>query len=953
MDAQQQIASQQGNSGRHHRGHDSASEGAASERWTETAYLLSADEVLERLESSATGLSAEEAQRRAQEFGPNAIISLERDNAFLRYLNQFKDWLIILLLACAAVTAYLGDWNTSIVLLVLVGINTVIGFTQEQRARHTMKSLEDLVKPSAEVLRDGKLLEIESASIVPGDVVRLAEGDFVPADVRIIEAQALSTNEFALTGESEPSRKHTHAIKHEVPLGDRFNLAFAGTTVAQGEGLGVAIDTGMRMELGRIASLSESAVPTPSPLQRETTRIAQVVGTLVVGLTAIVLALGVWANMPFREALLFAVGMACALVPQGLPAEVNTALAQASSTLARKNALVKRLTSVETLGATAVICTDKTGTLTKNEMTVEELLIGLTPATVTGTGYAPEGELVDDEGRTLAPEATPRILLECGVLASNAKLLPPDAEHADWWILGDPTEGALLTLAAKGGIDLDALQREQQEIRELPFDSVRQRMTSIRLDARGKYRAWVKGNPERVLERAVSILDGEAVRPLTDEDRAHILGIVREREQRALRNLALAVRDLDREDARAENEGPMIIEQGLTFLGVASMIDPVRDEVPSAIAATLGAHIRINIITGDSALTASAIARSAGLVDEQNGELRTVTTAQLQQLTDAQVLELALAGGVVFSRVSPEDKLRIVNLIKGSGTVVAVTGDGINDAPALRSASIGVAMGRSGTDVAKQSADLILLDDSFASLVRAIREGRRIYANIAKGVLSCLTTNAAELVVNLVSLALAAVAGVPVALNVLQILAIDLLGEILPIAALGSDPEEGETMRRAPRDRRARILNRRTLLDVGLSGTVMGVLALAGYLLTYRMHGVDPAGLAATDTSAQLASTVTYVTILVTQFVNIIHRRSVHGAFSRIQLRNRWFWLAVLVATVLMLAIVYVPFIGEFFGTAPLGLEEWGLVLIAAAVMLAARYVIAWLPAVRGEREAA
>jgi Ca2+-transporting ATPase len=651
--------------------------------------------------------------------------------------------------------------------------------------------------------------------------------------------------------------------------------------------------------------------------------------------------------LPISVALLFAVGFACSLIPQGLPAEVNTALASAAGKLAKQHVLVKKLSAVETLGATHVICTDKTGTLTKNEMTVTELIVAGASYNVDGIGYEPTGGFTPDVQSSTAVTGLQQFLA-VGVLASNAKLAPPSGDVTTWRIFGDPTEGALLVVAAKSGLDLDALAAENVEINELPFDSTRKIMTSIRRDNAGDLVAYSKGSPESILDRAthisVTTKDGAIVRAITDADRDTLLAAHNEKASRALRNLLYARRTLNEKEASSDSLA--VIEKNLTVLGMVSMIDPIRSAVPEAMAIVLGAGVKVNIITGDFSLTAIAIARQAGLADPSAAHdtaegsddgLTVVTGAQLATLSDAQVLAYAQRGGTVFSRVAPEDKVRIVDLVKASGYLVAVTGGGINDAPALRHANIGVAMGASGTDVAKQAAEVVLLDDSFASLVGAVRQGRTIYQNIHKGVLSCLTSNIAELVVNSASLALATLFGVPLALNLLQILAIDLLGEIFPIAALGKDPEEGETMKEVPRDPKKRILNRRSMLDILFAGTLMGALAIANYLFFYSRNGINPFASQVPADMLLRAMSMTYVTVMVCQLVSIIQRRSVHGFFTRYQFTNRTFWVAIGVALAIMLAILYVPFISVFFGTGPLALIDWAWVGLAAAIFLAVR----------------
>lgn len=905
---------------------------ATSPDSTASRYRDTVDEILAEFDSSLGGLAMAMVDQRRLEAGENVIVQVAKESVLKRYLRQFGDWMIVLLLVSAVITGFLGDLGTASVLVVLVAFNTLIGFVQEVRAEKTMEALEKLVDPSSQVFRDGTLTEVESRSLVPGDVIRLTEGSSVPADVRLITTTAFSTNDFALTGESDPTRKYATAIPHEVPLADRHNLAFAGTTVATGEALGLVTATGMHTELGRIATLSQSAPSTRSPLQVETGLIAKYVSYGVAVVSVVVLIIAVQADLPFKEALLFAVGFACALIPQGLPAEVNTALAAAAGTLARQNALVKKLNSVETLGATHVICTDKTGTLTKNEMTVSELVVGDTNYEVSGIGYQPVGAITPGP-RSADAEARLIALLTVGVFANNARLVPPDHEATTWRILGDPTEGALLVVARKAGLNTTALLASTTEVGELPFDSTRKLMTSIRKAGDGTTTAYSKGAPESILARATMIDDGITVRAITDTDRSALLAVHSEKASRALRNLLFARRELTGSDA--ESTDIAVIERNLTVLGLVSMEDPIRNAVPAAMAIVLGAGVKVNIVTGDFSITAEAIAHQAGL--EGHGQLTVVTGTELATMTDATVLAHALRGGTVFSRVAPEDKVRIVDLVKASGHVVAVTGDGINDAPALRHANIGVAMGASGTDVAKQSADIVLLDDSFATLVGAIREGRTIYRNITKGVLSCLTSNVAEFVVNSVSLALASLLGVPLALNILQILAIDLLGEIFPIAALGKDPAEGETMKDQPRKAQAHILDQRSLVDIVVCGALIGGFAIANYLVFYGRTGLNPVTEPVPAALLAQAMSVTYATIMICQLVSIIQRRSVHGFFTRYQFTNRFFWLSIGLALSIMTIILYVPLVAAFFGTGPLSLTDWACVAAAALAFLAIR----------------
>ena len=905
---------------------------------TEHAYLQPPEEVLEILRSTPDGLTSQDAAQRLITDGSNTLTIASADPAWRKYLRQSRDLMIMLLSASAGLSLYLGDVRTAVVLICIVLFNTTLGFMQEFKAEKIMQALEKLVKPHAEVFRDGKLEEVESSQLVVGDIVRITEGDSVPADLRLITEMELSTNDFALTGESNPSRKFTHAIRSEVELGSRQNLVFMGTTVATGEGLGVVIGTGVHTELGRIANLSQSAKRELSPLQREMNNIAGRV-TIGVGLLCIVLLpLAIRADLGIKGAFLFAIGFASSLIPQGLPAEVNTALAQAAGKLARAKALVKTLSAVETLGATHIICTDKTGTLTKNQMTVEEVLIGTKSYDVSGVGYEASGYILSAHGHKLPDKelrAQEQFYL-CGALASNAKVLPPDSEHQGWYCLGDPTEGALVTLARKAGIDIDAIEKSHPELKEFTFDSARKRMSSIRQFEDSLY-AYVKGSPESVLERCTHILDKGKSRPLTAKDRRQFLAHHTEQSSRAMRNLAFAYKTLPR-GAKPAALHMDTVESGLTLLGMVSMIDPLREDVPAAMAAAERAHIRVNVITGDFSLTAEAIARKAGLTGTGH-HLVTIPGAKLTTLSDREILSHIRQGGTIFSRVSPEQKLRIVNVAKDAGDIIAVTGDGINDAPALKRADIGVAMGITGTDVSKQASEIVLLDDSFGTLVGAVQAGRTIFANIKKGALSCFTSNFSELVTNLASLAAASMFHIPLAITVMQILAIDLIAELFPIAALGWDKAEGELMTEKPRDPREHILNRRSLTDLLFCGLIIGGLAFGNYLLYFQRAGVSPSSLfdALSNPVYMKATTLTYLTIVVCQLVNITQRRSIHGFFSRYQLSNPHYWGAVTLSLFCVMNIVYNPWLNGYFGAGAITLVDWLYVLAAATVFLAIR----------------
>lgn len=893
------------------------------------SYRLSVYENFNTLKTSKLGLTNKEASKRLEEDGANTFAVSKKISPIKQYFKQYKDAMIILLVASAAISLFLGDSRTAIVLLCLIIFNTFIGFFQEYRSERTMQALAHLVSPVAHVFRNGNLTEIDSTFLVVGDVVSLSEGDSVPADVRLVETTNFSTNDFSLTGESDPTRKFTHSIKGSVPMANRHNIAYMGTTVATGNAFGIVIAIGSNTELGRIALLSQNAPESQSPLQHEISSIASTVTYGVLGLTFILLILSIAYDLPFKEALLFAIGFASALIPQGLPAEVNTSLATAAGKLAKANVLVKKLSSVESLGAAQVICTDKTGTLTKNEMTVVSFVSAGTSYEVTGTGYLPQGTFLHD-GKKILKDAMPKIrdFLLIGVYASNARIEAPDDHSKEWYCIGDPTEGSLIVVAKKADINTGD-ENQPVEIKELPFDSFRKIMTSIRKFPDNSIVAYVKGAPENVLAKCTHIKVGDVVRRITEKDKEEFLQENTVRANKALRNLAFATRKLSAEEIK---QGTMDdIESDLVLQGLVSMVDPLRESVPEAMISARRAHIAINIVTGDFAPTALAIAKQAKVVANDK-DLIVISGEELATMPDDEVLKQTLKGGTIFSRVSPEDKMRIVGLVRDAGKVVAVTGDGVNDAPALKHATIGVAMGITGTDVAKEASEIVLLDDSFSSLIASVREGRTIFANIKKGVLSCFTSNMAEMFINLISLTLFALLGMPLALNVLQILAVDLLAEVFPIAALGADKEEGETINERPRQLNEHILNKRNTLGVMFTGFLIGILAISNYVLYFVRHDIDP--MTASVGAVASATTMTYITLVICQLLNIIQRRSVNGIFTRYQLQNYRFWLAVTLSIGIVFAITYVPAVSYFFNSGPIQAIDWLFILISAIIFV-------------------
>jgi len=898
-------------------------------------YRLSVVGTLEDLRTATGGLDKTEAAERLRHIGPNQLERTKRTSAVRMFARQFKNLLVIVLLASAALSVYLQDGRTAIILVVIALINAVVGFFQEYKAESLLASLERLAAPQAKVVRSGTVHEIDSTELVPGDVIYLEAGDSVPADARVLSEDELATNDFALTGESQPTRKFKHAIESDVAIGARHNMLYMGTTVALGTGYAVIVSTGMHTELGRIAGLSSSTQTDTSPLQREMNHLAIRLTQGTVILAAVLTLIELQANLGVKTAVLFGVSIAAAMIPEGLVAEVSITLAQTASRMARAHALVKKLSAVETLGATNIIATDKTGTLTKNEMTVTRALIGRSEYAISGTGYEMNGAVCNEKGRPIGGQALKELHLffQTGALASNALVNPPDDEHADWYVVGDPTEGALITLARKAGLEPSNLNEHFPERKEYAFDSARKRMTSVR-EIDDKLYAFVKGAPESIMNCSTTLWDHGHVRKFTAADKTFFANYNEQHAALAERNLAFAYRELPK-GFNPQTQHLEDAEQKLTFLGIVSMVDPLRDEVPKAMAAAQAAHIKVSIITGDYPATAEAIARKAGLAEDK---LTIIMGDELPHLSDTQVLTLFLRGGTVFSRVSPEDKLRIVELAKSNNNVVAVTGDGINDAPALKRADIGVAMGRTGTDVAKQAAEIVLLDDSFGTLVTAIEQGRLSFQNIKKAARCALTDNAGELTTILISLAATAIWGIPAAITAVQILAIDIVAEIFPITALGWDPAASRLMREKPRDIHNHIINRTSTSEFIGYGLLAAMLTYANYLLFFTRHHLSALHLATSAIPYMQASILAYLTLVLCQFMNLLLVRSQgQPLFSSYLWSNKKLLAAFAISIFCIINIVYNPLVQPYFGSGSLTGWDWLTALSGAGLYTAIR----------------
>ncbi|MDH6547035.1 cation-transporting P-type ATPase [Streptomyces sp. SAI-041] len=893
---------------------------------------LAPDEVFEAFGVSARGLSSQEAGVRLRTYGPNELARPRPRGLWRRFAAQFTDLFAVVLLVSSALTflAYAlqdprdaGNLQLAFAILGVVVLNAVIGFVQEYSAERTAQTLQAMVPHTSRVLRDGRRRELPSAALVPGDLVSLEAGDAVSADCRVVEAHGLSVNNAPLTGESSAVGRTPEPSSAASALDSR-NCVFMGTTVVSGSGKAVVHATGAATEFGRIFRLTQEAPQQKTPLQREVALMARRVAALAIAIGAAVFALRLQTGQPLVSAFVFALGVMVALVPEGLPATLSVSLAIGVRRMARRQALVKRLLAVEALGSTTVICTDKTGTLTQAEMTVTRIWGEGAWHPVSGVGYAPVGEVAD--------AAPVRELLRSAVLCTDARLVPPTA-HEGWRILGDTTEGAIIVAAAKAGLDADAEKEAAPRIGEFPFDPVRKLMSTRNRRADGDT-LCVKGAPQELLARCTRIRLHDTALPLTEELRKGVVDANDSMAGQGLRVLGVAVRRMDE-----ATDDVAAAESGLTFLGLLGMLDPPRSEVSEAVRACRRAGIRIVMLTGDHPLTAEAIARRVGIVTDPSP---TVVTGSRLDTLDAAALDALVAapGQLLLCRVSPEHKMRVVAALQARGEVVAVTGDGANDAPALKHADIGVAMGAGGTDVAREASEMVLLDDSFASITAAVELGRSVYRNIRKFLAYLFSHNIAELVPILA----AAFAGFPlVPLTAMQILAIDLGSDVLPALALGAEPPERDTMDRPPRDRHERLFSGGLVRRFLFLGTLMSLGVCAVFFWQIHASGIAYADFTADDPAYRKAITLTQAAIVVGQFFNALAVRTDRlSVFGTGLFSNPRLIAAGCFGVALMAAISYAPPLQRVFHTAPLAVTDWAVLTGFGMLLLAAEEARKW-----------
>ena len=900
---------------------------------------LSKEDIYLELASGENGISKVSAQKRLEVYGPNKLKAIRKTPLFLRFISHFTNLLAILMWVGSGLSFWAQMPQAGWACIIVIFINAIFSFWQEFKAEKAIDALKKLIPSFARVVREGAETKVPTSEIVPGDIIIIEEGDNVPADARLIEAQELRVNNSAFSGES----KLSHKISEGFSDGKDFlwlempNLIFAGTSVASGMGKAVVIATGMSTEIGKIAYLTQAVKEELSPLQREVNRISKLIAVISVVMGFLFFFIGLtFTKMTYLAAVMFAIGIILANVPQGLMPTLTLALSMAVIRMAKKHALIKKLSSVETLGCTNVICTDKTGTLTTNQMSVRKIWINDKIIEVTGSGYDPEGAFILDQ-KPVSPEVFKNdglnLLMRTGVLCNTAKLLPPQESRGYWNIIGDPTEGALLTLAQKAKLDFENERKDCPVVRRFPFESIRKRMSCINKLPDGAMRIFVKGAPKELLELSNKIILGSNIIDLTPEKKSEIIAQVDNFAADGLRIIGFAYRNFVGEDIA--NVSAQSAEKELIFIGITAMYDPPRPEVKEAVSLCKKAGIRVVMITGDYQITALSIARQVGIIVSTDPEV--ITGTDFSNLTDEQLKDKIRKKEVVFARVNPEHKLKVVNIFKELGNIVAVTGDGVNDAPALKRADIGIAMGQHGTDVAKEAAEMVLIDDNFASIVAAIEEGRTVFENIKK----FITYIFAHLVPEAIPFIFYVILKIPIPITVMQILSIDLGTETLPALALGVERPEPGIMEFPPRPRKKGVIDKTVLFRGYIFLGLLNAAAVIGayYLVLY--HGgwrpgmqLEPNDTTFTNPLHLRAMTTLYFGIIVMQIANIFACRSEkHSLFKLGFFNNKLILGGIVFELVLAALIIYIPFLQKIFNTTALGWKEW-VVLFSFMAMI-------------------
>ena len=895
---------------------------------------LQIKEVLDLLATSPNGLSSEEAQQRLAKYGPNNLVEKKKLPIAYKFFTHLKDLFSVLLLF-ASILAALGQmWGLSLVILVLVVINTVFSLFQEWRAEKAMDTLKSWMPEYAKVTRDGELKKILVKDVVPGDIIVLEEGDRVPADARLIEAYDLWTNNVPLTGESEPQPRTDKSAKFtDSAYLDAPNLVFMSTSVARGGGRAVAFATGMDTKFGQIAGLTLEIEDVESPLQKEIAYTAKYdfIFAISVGIVFFLLSLS-FLHLNFYNSILFMIGVMVACVPEGLQVTVSSALALNVLKMARENVLVKRLSAVQTLGSVTVICTDKTGTITKGEMTVTKMFAANKIVEISGVGYTPIGDFaINGKSPERTEVLTVEKLLEISALCNSAKIEPPSDRNKAWSAIGDPTDGALLVAALKYGLNVHSRLAQTPTSHIIPFDSKRKRMTTIHKD-HNKTLVYTKGGPRSMLSICNRIMLNDKIEELAGENLRIVEGKIREFANEGLRVIAVAYNELA-EDADVKDKD---IETNMILVGLAAMKDPPRPEIKEAVQQAKKAGIKIVIITGDYGPTAQAIAMEVEIANVEN--CRIIRGIDLETRSDQDIVEEVARGNVIFARVSPEQKLRIVKVLKEHGEIVAVTGDGANDSPSLREADIGIAMGVSGTDVAREASDMILLDDSFASIVKAVESGRAIYDNLRKFIIYVFSHNWAELA----PYVLYALFGLPLPLLVVQVLAIDLGLDVIPSLALSREPPEPGIMQEPPRNVKERLFSKSVFLRSLYLGFIIAAGAMIGCLSAWSAGGWH-LGMLEKDMNPLVyakGTTMMFAGIVIAQVGNVLACRTSKVSIFRTSLKsNKWIWLGIASQISILSLIVYVPFLQGLFGTTAIESIDWAYLTLLAGIVVFAEEI--------------
>ncbi|MFK3939681.1 calcium-translocating P-type ATPase, SERCA-type [Alkalihalobacillus sp. NPDC078783] len=865
------------------------------------------------------GITNKEAKKRLNQVGPNKLDEGKKTPAILVFLAQFKDFMVLVLLAATLISGLIGEVIDAITIMCIVLLNGILGYVQERKAEKSLDALKELSAPQMTVKRDGEWVKVPSADVVPGDVVRIESGDRIGADIRLLQTNELRVDEASLTGESVPVHKKSQSLQSEdMEIGDQENMLFMGTMVTQGNGQGIVVGTGMKTEMGKIAHLLQTTETLVTPLQLRLEQLGKMLIAVALLLTALVVVIGLLQGHELNTMFLSGVSLAVAAIPEGLPAIVTVALALGVQRMIKRKGIVRKLPAVETLGCASVICSDKTGTLTQNKMTVTKLWSGGRYWDVTGTGYEPSGQFLEN-GKNVLPEQNRELaqLLSFGLLASHAEIVERKDEkrfkkaHTEYVLDGDPTEGALVVAAKKAGYSREGLTKQYQVIHEFPFDSTRKMMSVIVRDRSGKRILITKGAPDVISARTSLILKRDRSERMSAQGKQELEEAVATMAGEALRTIAIAFRVLDPHEMIQTADQT---EKELTFIGIQAMIDPPRPEVKDSIAECREAGIRTVMITGDHKITASAIARQLNILP--NGGL-VVDGQTLSKMSDEELVE-QIDRIFVFARVSPQHKLRIVQALQANGHIVAMTGDGVNDAPAIKAANIGIAMGITGTDVAKEASSLILSDDNFATIKDAIKEGRNIYENIRKFIRYMMASNVGEILVMLFAMIL----GLPLPLAAIQILWVNLVTDGLPAMALGMDQAEGDVMKRKPRSQNEGVFARGLTWKIISRGFMIGLVTLAAFWFVYQEHDAD----------LTRAQTVAFLTLVMAQLIHVFDCRSEYSVYHRNPFENKYLVVAVLISTLLMLAVIYIPSLQPVFHTVPISLREWLLVLGLAAI---------------------